>query len=35
VHRWIPERLNGLPLKTELGKIQNRTRQIFERLFAS
>jgi glutamate-ammonia-ligase adenylyltransferase len=35
VQRWIPERRSGLPLKTELAKIQNRTRQIFERLFAS
>jgi len=35
VHRWIPERRNGLPLKVELAKIQNHTRQIFERLFAS
>jgi len=35
VQRWIPERGNGQPLKTELAKIQNRTRQIFERLFAS
>jgi glutamate-ammonia-ligase adenylyltransferase len=35
VHRWIPERPNGQPLKTELAKIQNHTRAIFERLFAS
>jgi glutamate-ammonia-ligase adenylyltransferase len=35
VQRWIPERRDGLPLKTELAKIQNHTRQIFERLFAS
>jgi [glutamine synthetase] adenylyltransferase / [glutamine synthetase]-adenylyl-L-tyrosine phosphorylase len=35
VHRWIPERRNGLPLKVELAKIQNHTRQIFERLFSS
>jgi glutamate-ammonia-ligase adenylyltransferase len=34
VHRWIPERQNGQPLKAELAKIQNRTRAIFERLFA-
>jgi glutamate-ammonia-ligase adenylyltransferase len=34
VHRWIPERANGQPLKTELAKVQNRTRVIFERLFA-
>jgi [glutamine synthetase] adenylyltransferase / [glutamine synthetase]-adenylyl-L-tyrosine phosphorylase len=34
VQRWIPERRNGQPLKAELGKIQNRTRAIFERLFA-
>jgi [glutamine synthetase] adenylyltransferase / [glutamine synthetase]-adenylyl-L-tyrosine phosphorylase len=35
VHRWIPERRNGKPLKTELAKIQNHTRQIFERLFSN
>jgi glutamate-ammonia-ligase adenylyltransferase len=35
VHRWIPERPSGQPLKAELAKIQNRTRAIFERLFAS
>jgi glutamate-ammonia-ligase adenylyltransferase len=35
VHRWIPERPNALPIKTELAKIQNRTRAIFERLFTS
>jgi glutamate-ammonia-ligase adenylyltransferase len=34
VHRWIPERKDGQPLKAELAKIQNRTRAIFERLFA-
>jgi glutamate-ammonia-ligase adenylyltransferase len=34
VHRWIPEPRSGRPLKTELAKIQNRTRAIFERLFA-
>jgi [glutamine synthetase] adenylyltransferase / [glutamine synthetase]-adenylyl-L-tyrosine phosphorylase len=35
VHRWTPEHRNGQPLKTELRKIQNRTREIFDRLFAS
>ena len=34
VHRWTPEHLNHQPLKTELPKIQNRTREIFDRLFA-
>ena len=34
VHRWIPEQRSGQPLKAELVKIQNRTRAIFERLFA-
>jgi len=34
VQRWIPEHRNSQPLKTELAKIQNRTREIFERLFA-
>jgi len=35
VHRWIPERPDGHPIKVELAKIQNHTRGIFERLFAS
>jgi [glutamine synthetase] adenylyltransferase / [glutamine synthetase]-adenylyl-L-tyrosine phosphorylase len=35
VHRWIPERPNGQAIKVELAKIQNHTRGIFERLFAS
>jgi len=35
VHRWIPERLKSQPIKTELAKIQNHTRAIFERLFAT
>ncbi len=35
VHRWIPERKNDLPLKSELARIQNRTRAIFERLFSN
>jgi len=35
VHRWTPEQRNTQPLKAELAKIQNRTREIFERLFAS
>ncbi len=34
VHRWTPEHLNHQPLKTELSKIQNRTREIFDRLFS-
>ena len=34
VHRWTPEHLNQQPLKTELAKIRNRTREIFDRLFA-
>jgi glutamate-ammonia-ligase adenylyltransferase len=34
VHRWTPEHLNHQPLKTELAKIQNRTREIFDRLFS-
>ncbi len=35
VHRWTPEHLNHQPLKTELSKIQNRTREIFDRLFSA
>jgi glutamate-ammonia-ligase adenylyltransferase len=35
VQRWIPEHRNAQPLQAELKKIQNRTREIFERLFAS
>jgi [glutamine synthetase] adenylyltransferase / [glutamine synthetase]-adenylyl-L-tyrosine phosphorylase len=35
VHRWTPEHRKGQPLKAELVKIQNRTREIFERLFAN
>ncbi|MGD0130475.1 MAG: glutamine-synthetase adenylyltransferase [Bryobacteraceae bacterium] len=35
VHRWTPEHRHRQPIKTELAKIQNRTREIFERLFAS
>ncbi|HYL35538.1 MAG TPA: glutamine-synthetase adenylyltransferase [Bryobacteraceae bacterium] len=34
VHRWTPEHLTGQPLKSELPKIQNRTREIFDRLFS-
>ena len=34
LHRWTPEHRNGQPLKAELAKIQARTREIFERLFA-
>jgi glutamate-ammonia-ligase adenylyltransferase len=35
VHRWTPEHRNGQPLKAELAKIQNHTREIFDRLFAN
>jgi glutamate-ammonia-ligase adenylyltransferase len=35
VHRWTPEHRNGQPIKAELAKIQNRTREIFDRLFAN
>jgi glutamate-ammonia-ligase adenylyltransferase len=35
VHRWTPEHRQTQPLKTELAKIQNRTREIFDRLFAN
>jgi glutamate-ammonia-ligase adenylyltransferase len=35
VHRWTPEHLSHQPLKIELSKIQNRTREIFDRLFSS
>jgi [glutamine synthetase] adenylyltransferase / [glutamine synthetase]-adenylyl-L-tyrosine phosphorylase len=35
VRRWTPEHRNGQPLKAELAKIQNKTREIFDRLFAS
>jgi [glutamine synthetase] adenylyltransferase / [glutamine synthetase]-adenylyl-L-tyrosine phosphorylase len=35
VHRWIPERLKSQPIQVQLAKIQNHTRAIFERLFAS
>ncbi len=35
VHRWTPDHRNGQPLKAELAKIQNHTREIFERLFAN
>jgi glutamate-ammonia-ligase adenylyltransferase len=34
VHRWTPEHRNSQPLKAELARIQNHTREIFERLFA-
>jgi glutamate-ammonia-ligase adenylyltransferase len=33
VHRWTPEHRNGQPITAELAKIQNHTRQIFDRLF--
>ena len=35
VHRWTPEHRKRQPLKAELAKIQNRTREIFDRLFAN
>jgi glutamate-ammonia-ligase adenylyltransferase len=35
VHRWTPEHLNHQPLKNELARIQNRTREIFDRLFSA
>jgi glutamate-ammonia-ligase adenylyltransferase len=35
VHRWTPEHRTRQPLKVELAEIQNRTREIFDRLFAS
>jgi len=35
VHRWTPEHLNHQPLKTELARIQSRTRGIFDRLFSN
>jgi [glutamine synthetase] adenylyltransferase / [glutamine synthetase]-adenylyl-L-tyrosine phosphorylase len=35
VHRWTPEHRNTQPLKAELAKIQNHTREIFDRLFAN
>ena len=34
VHRWIPEHLARQPLKIQLSIIQNRTREIFDRLFS-
>jgi [glutamine synthetase] adenylyltransferase / [glutamine synthetase]-adenylyl-L-tyrosine phosphorylase len=34
VRRWTPEHLNQQPIKVELSKIQNRTREIFDRLFS-
>jgi glutamate-ammonia-ligase adenylyltransferase len=35
VRRWTPEHLNRQPLKIELSQIQNRTREIFDRLFSN
>jgi [glutamine synthetase] adenylyltransferase / [glutamine synthetase]-adenylyl-L-tyrosine phosphorylase len=35
VGRWIPEHLKTQPLKIQLSKIQNRTREIFDRLFSA
>jgi len=34
LRRWTPEHLNRQPMKLELSKIQNRTREIFDRLFS-
>jgi glutamate-ammonia-ligase adenylyltransferase len=34
VHRWTPEHLNQQPLKAQLAQIRQRTREIFDRLFA-
>jgi hypothetical protein len=34
VHRWTPQHLSQQPLKSELAKIQNRTREIFDGLFS-
>ncbi len=33
VHRWTPEHLNHLPLKSQITQIRARTREIFDRLF--
>jgi glutamate-ammonia-ligase adenylyltransferase len=35
VQRWIPEHLTRQPLKVQLSTIQNRNRELFERLFSS
>ena len=34
VRRWTPDRLNDEPLEVKLSQIQERTRQLFDRLFA-
>lgn len=34
VQRWIPEHLTRQPLKTQLTTIQNRNRELFDRLFS-
>jgi hypothetical protein len=34
VKRWVPEHLCDQPLPLELMQIRERTREIFERLFA-
>lgn len=34
VNRWAPEHLHNRPLKAELARIQERTREFFDRLFA-
>jgi glutamate-ammonia-ligase adenylyltransferase len=33
-HRWTPDHLNHLPLATQLVQIRNRTRELFDRIFA-
>ena len=35
VRRWIPAHRHGQPINAELAKIQNHTREIFERLFTN
>jgi glutamate-ammonia-ligase adenylyltransferase len=34
VRRWIPDRMRGEPLRVQMSHIQDRTRALFERLFA-
>jgi [glutamine synthetase] adenylyltransferase / [glutamine synthetase]-adenylyl-L-tyrosine phosphorylase len=34
VRRWTPDRLNDEPLRVKLQQIQNKTRELFDRLFA-
>ncbi|HLJ45097.1 MAG TPA: hypothetical protein VKU01_03775 [Bryobacteraceae bacterium] len=33
IHRWTPEHLNHLPVKTQIAQMRARTREIFDRLF--